>query len=322
LDPISHLLFGHTLYCLDSRRRTERGAAAGYLLASVLPDIDGAIVPFGMDVYLLAHEAGTHSLAGSPLVAAVLATGLSLTLKGARFVPLFLVSWAAVAGHLFIDLVDGGGLRLFAPLSEIRYGWHLVSMWDPLVLVPLILAFLASRIQSYRRRFWARAVMIVLTFVFAMKAVSQKAADSVFAWQVQARNPAVELRWREEVSGSLFQWRYIDKAGDRMRVWIVDSWKEDVQLTFERHVPGDDEMIRASRRFSVVRNLLRLSDLPVAWLEVEGDYLLVHWSDMRFCDPAGCAMSFGVAFDKERAPLWEFIDAGTFRQTRAISRED
>ncbi len=322
MEPISHLLFGYSLCCLDSGRRSERGAAAAYLLASVLPDVDAALVPFGMDVYLLAHETGTHSLVGTPIEAAILAGGLAITLRGARFVPLFLVSWAAVSGHLFLDFVDGGGLQLFAPLYKIRYGLHLVSMWDPLVLVPLILAFLMTKIQSFRRRSWARAVMIVLALVFAVKVVSQKAADSVFARDVQARNPAVELCRREEVRGSLFRWRYFDKAGDRMRVWGVDSWKEDVRLEFERLVPGDDETILASRRFSVVRNLLQMSDLTVAWLEVEGDLLVAHWSDMRFCAPAGCAMSFGVVFDRERAPLWQFIDMGTFRQTRPISRED
>jgi len=323
LDPVTHLVFGQSLYHLLPRASTERGAAAAFLVGSVLPDLDAVLVPLGMDIYLVEHEAGTHSLAGSAPEAAVLAAGLSLTLRGARFVPLFLASWLAVLGHLFLDLADGGGVRILSPLSEMRFGWHLVSMWDPLVVVPLLVMFLAMVIQPSRRRLWAGAAMVVLGLVVGTKAVSRETADRLYAENVlgRGRDENVELRRREEVGGSVFRWRYFDRKRDRQRVWLIDSWESGVTLAFERPVPGDDEVVVASRRFPVVQNLLRISQLPVVWLEKEEDRLLVHWSDMRFCDGHGCPMSFGVALDEQGTPLWQFVDMGGFRRKRPIPSE-
>jgi hypothetical protein len=70
-----------------------------------------------------------------------------------------------------------------------------------------------------------------------------------------------------------------------------------------------------------VQNLLRIAELPVAWSAREGDFLLVHWSDMRFCDGQGCAMSFGVAFDENGTPLWQFVDMGGFRRKRPVAEK-
>src|SRR3970040_37736 len=77
MDPVSHVAFSYTLIgVLPSARRLD-GPLSGRVVAAVLgslcPDLDAALMPFGWDRYLRAHEVGTHTIAGALTCALVTA---------------------------------------------------------------------------------------------------------------------------------------------------------------------------------------------------------------------------------------------------------
>ena len=63
MDPLSHVALGRLLIEPLSAR-LGRGAIGACVLGSLSPDVDLAIAPRGWDVYLRAHQAGTHALVG------------------------------------------------------------------------------------------------------------------------------------------------------------------------------------------------------------------------------------------------------------------
>ncbi len=71
MDPVSHVIFGRTLVAaLDTpgRGRFGRSVAGASMLGALSPDVDFLLMPQGWDIYLRAHEVGTHSLGGAILV--------------------------------------------------------------------------------------------------------------------------------------------------------------------------------------------------------------------------------------------------------------
>jgi membrane-bound metal-dependent hydrolase YbcI (DUF457 family) len=318
VDPICHLTFGSTLYCLDRESATTRGALAAFLLGSVLPDVDTALIPVGMDVYLLHHQAGTHSLLATPVEAAFLATLLRVTLPADRWLSLFLASWLAVLGHLFWDLADGSDIRLLAPFSQIRFGWHLMGMGDPLVLVPLLAAVIVYlRFPAMRRRA-ALSTLALLGLLLAGKAASQAAAARLYADALRARGEALSRSRREEIWGSFFRWRFLDRRGDRLRAWVVDVRRSEARLVFERTAAAEGASVAASRSLPVVRNFLGQAEMPFAWQEQEGGRELVMWSDLGLCGPSRCAMAFGGVFDERAKPLSQWVQIGPHRFERPL----
>ena len=57
--------------------------------------------------------------------------------------------------------------------------------------------------------------------------------------------------------------------------------------------------------------------MPIARTENANGTLLVLWSDATACSPHGCDVSFGGAFDRGTALLYQLIRIGGFRQTRS-----
>jgi membrane-bound metal-dependent hydrolase YbcI (DUF457 family) len=107
VDPVSHLLFGRTVALTISRRRSLAGVTAALVLGSLVPDVDAVLAPWRFDLYLRAHAAGTHSLAGALAGALVLALILRPVFSESRVRPLFLASLAGTLGHIFWDVADG-----------------------------------------------------------------------------------------------------------------------------------------------------------------------------------------------------------------------
>ena len=62
----------------------------------------------------------------------------------ARLPHLVLAAWLGCLGHVLLDVISGGTIRLFAPFSTAPYGVPWMAMADPLIAVPLAIFLLAS----------------------------------------------------------------------------------------------------------------------------------------------------------------------------------
>jgi membrane-bound metal-dependent hydrolase YbcI (DUF457 family) len=348
LDAVSHLIFGRALAAIAPRPATpgtRRGLTAATVIASIVPDADALLMPFGWDRYLLWHQRGTHALIGTMADALVCALLLRVLLglwprgtrreEVARLPHLVLAAWLGCLGHVLLDLISGGTIRLFAPFSTAPYGVPWMAMADPLIAAPLAIFLLAAwrwpRPERVARFAWA--VLFVLAVIVGIKEVSRRAAIDVYASAFKGppdvTSPAIESRW-----ASFTRWFAFDRASAAstavtpdppavLRVYEIDAWSGDVRLLFTREVTpsanAGTALIHASEQLETVRHLHALFDLTFAEIRPHADDGLVDvlWSDIRFCWPADCALWFGGTFDSSSGALREqVVLIGSLRQTR------
>jgi hypothetical protein len=365
MDVVSHLLFGRVLSALvpgaassdglpsrgmpsrglPARGLPSRGLTAAIVFGSIVPDADAVLMVTGWDRYLLWHQRGTHAIAGTVADALVFACVLHLLLRlrrsragpsasaavnaPARPGHLFLAAWAGCLGHLLLDLISGGTLRLLSPFSQQPFGEPWMAMADPLLAIPLLLFFIATliwRTRPHARRF-AIATLVVISAIVGVKEVSRRYALAAYqriavadAAADSAAGPALEAAW-----GSWTRWWAFDRHGNQLRVWTIDAWRGDTRLAFTRDTriaeraasPRIAAIVDASTRLETVQHLDSLFDLTFPEVKEEGDRTEVRWTDIRFCGPSFCALWFGGTFDAAAQPIDQFVIIGTVRQTRA-----
>lgn len=120
MDNVTHTLTGLALAQAGLGRRSP-GATLALVLASNLPDADLLFGISGPATYLEHHRDVSHSLVAIPLLALGLAGAVRLFNRKARTLPLFLVSLAAIAVHVFMDLWTSYGTRVLAPFDRTFY---------------------------------------------------------------------------------------------------------------------------------------------------------------------------------------------------------
>src|SRR5690242_11644634 len=74
VDPLTHIVVGRAVVAAADRDGAPaRGVAWAAVLGALSPDIDSIVALRGWDRYVRIHEAGTHSVAGTVVLAAVTA---------------------------------------------------------------------------------------------------------------------------------------------------------------------------------------------------------------------------------------------------------
>ena len=317
MDPVSHLLFGRTVALTVPHRSTLNGMTAALLIGSIAPDIDAVLAFRGFDIYLRAHASGTHSLAGTVVESALLASVLHRFVRESRFITLLVASWVGMVGHILCDIADDGDIAVFRPFSDTFIGWHLFPMGDPVVVAVLAATVLVAWRWAQRPRYIAAGALIGLGCLAGAKLGSQQWAIASYRNAV-ARDGASVL----DIGPTFdpFGWMIYDRAGDRVRGWRVDARNGRTALAFERRDRTDTSLVDASRSLPVVSRFLSFARIPFARVEAGSGRALVLWSDARWCSTDRCDLSFGGAFDASRAPLFQVIRIGSFTQQRSIER--
>lgn len=149
MDPVTHGLIGATVSGLCSRSRGEylpaliTGAAA-----AMAPDLD-VLIHSSTDplLQLEYHRHFTHAFLFAPVGSVIIALLSHLIFKR-RFSFLKTYIWS-LAGMITAGIADAWtsyGVHLLWPISDERFAWNLISVFDPLfslgILALLITAFL------------------------------------------------------------------------------------------------------------------------------------------------------------------------------------
>jgi membrane-bound metal-dependent hydrolase YbcI (DUF457 family) len=320
MDPISHGLLGRTLGLAGRHDPPPRGVVAALVLGSLAPDVDALLVSRGWDVYLRAHEAGTHTLAASPILALAVAAVVKPGARGTSFSRLWRAAWLGVAvGHLGFDLVSGSDMRIFEPFSSVRLGPHWLTMADwPAVAILFAgtLALAVRRRVQWSARAVALATLAALVALLGVKLVSERAATTIVSRTFARDAASTYVSHAEAVNGSIASWRFYQRAGSDVRAWRVDAWTGQADLEFSRRSADDDAGAIASRSAPIVRTLLDLAAVPFVRVEQDDRGRVVWWSDLRYCDADECGLSFGVRLGAEGRPGTQVVRVGPYEQDR------
>jgi len=321
VDPLSHAALGRTLIALDSRHRLGRGAAAACILGALCPDLDLARTLQGWDVYLRAHQGGTHSIAGVLACGLLTASVVGTVVRGARWRGLWLAATAGALSHIALDLIAGADIRPLWPVAGGLVTLPLFAMADPWLLGVFVVA-IALLWRSRRPRIAAG----VLLTVMAMSGV--KGALFARALRADARaagDPSV--RRADAVFGSWRGWTFFHATTDAAERWEVDAWSGRARraLTIPRGLTSAEA--RSSVTLSSVENLRASHAITIARTRpaAAGRYEVV-WTDLRYCaaslaasEPV-CGLWFGGEYQAGGQPIDVVVHVGALTQRRPLRR--
>jgi membrane-bound metal-dependent hydrolase YbcI (DUF457 family) len=354
MDPVSHGVIGRAVVAASGRHFEGRGAGAAAVLGALSPDIDFVLMPFGWDIYLRAHVAGTHSIPGAIITGLGSAVLIRLCV---RHSVLRQLCGAAVIGaltHLAGDIVSGARLQPAWPIVTQAVSLPLVAMADPWTIAIVLAGACAMWMQRQQLAHGARLAIAALGVFLMVKAVLLAATLSTLdrgadgggtggAGISDAGSPeqVVEARW-----ASFTEWFVFDRRGSQLRQRLIsllptaensttrqgepgqrnarDIRVHEPKLIMAIDLPVDDELTHSSKSLQSVRNFLAVHHLvfPVERTESDGTRSVL-WSDIRFCWRSGddvlpsCALWFGGTFDGDGRPVRQTVHVGSWIQQRA-----
>ncbi|MGH9651089.1 MAG: metal-dependent hydrolase, partial [Terriglobales bacterium] len=150
MDPLTHMLTGACMSRAGLNRKTTL-ATLTLVLSAEVSDLD-FLAYFGGPVFGFAHHRGiTHTFLGVPVMAA-LALGMVWVLnrllvrwkrppaKGGppRWGLLYGYACLGALSHILLDFTNNYGVRPFAPFYPRWFSWDIVSIVEPLLLLPLL----------------------------------------------------------------------------------------------------------------------------------------------------------------------------------------
>lgn len=342
MDPFSHAVFGQTLATALGRQALPlRARVMAGVLGALAPDVDAVLMPVGWDVYLRAHQVGTHSLAGSLLVAGTVALIARAFARESSTSDLFAAAWLGCLSHVGLDVLSGARIQIGWPLVSGRVGLPLVAMAEPWLLAIFVVGAVALAMSKHRPRRTAFAVVVGVSAFLGVKAALLIQAlppdSSLGQGPVLAR--IVEARW-----ASLTQWYVFDRRADTLTQWRIEAGRPPI-LLLSWPVVADSRLVRDSRSLGTVRNFLDVHELGFAGeLPAADGGSQVLWSDLRFCwrpavadggaipepvlsarTPTGlariaCGLWFGGVFDRDGHVITQLVKVGGWWQTRAPER--
>jgi membrane-bound metal-dependent hydrolase YbcI (DUF457 family) len=293
MDPISHIVLGSALTRWREPPPAARGAALAIGLGALAPDIDLVLLPAGWDRYLVAHQAGTHSLIGAVICGALAAALVRVAIRHTPYGAIAAIAIVSALSHVVADLLTGGTIRLLWPVVDApTSNAGVVAFGDPYAVALCAAGGLLMLLWKRRRAQCAVALLVAFTLFAGAKAVARERAEAAY----RAATGGTQAYLVEPVWGSLTDWRIVDGSPDRVRAFVVGA-AGAVRLEADvRRATGDRAAIDASRAWDVVRNLLRAHEFTFALAEqAAGPGRRVVWSDLRYCPahvvlPTDCAI--------------------------------
>lgn len=213
MDPVTHGLIGASVSQSAAQNETLPYAALVGAAAAMLPDLD-VLIGSASDplLQLEFHRQFTHSLLFIPFGALVSAALLwwfvrhKLSFRESYFFSLLGIATAGLS-----DTFTSYGVQLLWPFTGSRYAWNLISVFDPLFSLGLIL-FLVLALYHKKRLFaWAGIAWAVLYLLFGW-AQREQARDVARELSAQRNHPVEKLTVKPTIANELL-WsiRYVSR---------------------------------------------------------------------------------------------------------------
>jgi len=302
MDPITHTLTGLFLSRAGLKHQTPL-ATPILMLAANAPDIDILALAGGPLNYLHYHRHLTHSIAAMPVMAILPVLLVRLAgRKPIRWMGAFLISLAAVASHLLLDLTNIYGVRLLLPFSG---QWQrldltgVVDLWIWAVLLlgvlgPLIGRLVGSEITSgalrtphHGRGFAIFGLLFLLLYNCGRNVLHTRALASLDSRIYQGAAPLRVAALPDEFNP--LKWEGLVETGDFYAVDQVNLAADfDPMRAAIFHKPERDPALDAAARTETFREFLRFSQFPfwrVSPVAEPENGKLVEVLDMRFGTP-------------------------------------
>jgi inner membrane protein len=287
MDPITHTLTGIAVKQAGLHRRS---ALLIVVLASLLPDIDYITRLWGTDVLLRYHRGITHSIFA--LFTFSLLFGLSFKSRCGFFYA-FTLTFICYGLHILFDLTNQYGTRVLAPLDWNAYGLDLTFIIEPWITIPLLISFIAGRLNKKRAQAIALLTFLLIAGVLTIRYSLQGEAKAFLKQKIDANIYRVY-----PIPNDFLTWSFLTKTPEGVNIGMVDLFSKRVAVVETFNRPQSDPLIEASKRSPVVQNFLYFAKYPYAEVLRKNGNVLVLWRELSFAYIAGNRFSVVVEFDK------------------------
>jgi membrane-bound metal-dependent hydrolase YbcI (DUF457 family) len=311
-------------------------------------------MPFGWDIYLRAHEIGTHSIAGTLVCGLLTAAIVRTVARRSAYRELAAAASIGAMSHALLDLASSARLRPAWPVVDAIASLPLVAMADPWLFAlcifgPVAIWHARQRLRTgglisspaiERRR--ARHALAAIAVFLMVKAGLGAAAIAHYERTARTADaPPVIATVIEAQWASLVAWHVYDRTPAALRAWRTNAGGA-VEQTLAWPIEPESSSVAASRGLATVRNFLRAHELGFAVTGSQRhDRIAVMWSDIRFCwsrpvadatlsadavmprlstGPIACALWFGGELAGDGTPVRQIVRIGSVTQTRDPSR--
>ena len=300
MEPVTHALTSIALGRAGLNKVT-RMATPMLLVSGLAADVDWVTRLSGASAFLHGHRTATHSFVGTIVLIAGIAGGFWIA--GRKF-PKFAVNispalfiCAIGAGfHLFLDLLNGYGVKLMWPFNAKWYAWDIADSVDAWIiffllaglLLPelfrLVLEEIGSQPRKRGRQRGAIVGLVLVTLFIAGRALAHERALALldsreYRGQVPLEvaafpRPAAPLVWSGVVE--------TDNALVNVNVPLGPGSVFDPDLADVHFKPEESLALKNAVKSATALDFLSYARFPLAGLEPYGDGFEVRLRDMRF----------------------------------------
>lgn len=260
MDIVTQGLLGATLAQAGAKPNEARLAALVGFCAPLLADADALIYSTEDPLlYLEYHRHFTHALLFIPF-GALLASLLlwPLLRKWLVFKSIYLYALLGYATAGFLDACTSYGTHLLWPFSDDRIAWSIISIFDPIFSLALIVAIVFG-VVKYQPL--AAQVGIVFSAVYlSLGAIQHDRAESVTQLQAQQRGLIAGRLVVKPTMGNLLLWRSVYEADG---IYYVDAVRVGL--------PGNSKVFTGDivQAFDISRDLPQLTNQMTLYRDIE-----------------------------------------------------
>ncbi len=260
MDLITQGLVGATVAQASAKPNEIRLASLIGFCAPLLADAD-ALLRSSEDplLFLENHRHFTHALAFIPVGALIAAALLWLVLrKQLTFGKVYVYALLGYATAGFMDACTSYGTHLFWPFNNDRIAWSIISIFDPLFSLGLIVALALGLVKHN-----AHAAKIGLAFAGAyllLGTTQHQRAETLAYAQAEERNHSVVRLIVKPTIGNLLLWRSVYESDSTYYVDAVRVGLPNNSKVFE------GAMVPA---FDVRRELPQLSPQSIVYQDIK-----------------------------------------------------
>lgn len=314
MEPITHALTSVAL-ARAGLNKTTRLATTMLIVAGLASDVDALSLAGGAPAYLAYNRTVTHSLAGSAVLAALVAIGFWLAGRKHPTAPMRLKQALVVCGigaavHLLLDLTTSYGAQLLWPFHKKWFAWDLAGEVDPWILIILVAGLLLPGLSrlvteeigarpTRRNERPAVVVLALLTLYFggrwflheqALGLLNSHMYHGAVPSAVGALPSGVSpLRWHGVV--------VTENTLEEVEVPVGPGGYFDPDRSRTHFKPESSPAFEAARATATVRKFLEFARFPTASVERETDGYRVTVRDLRFAEERRAGRSVMVVVE-------------------------
>ena len=260
MDIVTQGLLGATAAQAAAKPDEVRLASAVGFCAPLLADAD-TLIRSAEDplLFLESHRHFTHALVFIPVGALVASLLLWLVLRkrlGFKKIYLYALLGYATAGLL--DACTSYGTHLLWPFSDARTAWSIISIFDPVFSLALVVSVVSGVVKRHPMAAWVG--MAFAAGYLSLGAIQHHRAESLTRLQAQQRSHAIDRLIVKPTIGNLVLWRSVYEAEG---MYYVDAVRVGL-LTGGKVFQGD-----RVEAFNLERDLPQLTDQMVVYRDVE-----------------------------------------------------